>query len=169
MFKAYKNYWLNTFKYRATSTRADFWWPMLVNFIILFILYCLLAIAGYASVNAIMNGYSGGPGFVLFLLWLILIYCLAIILPTISICVRRLRDAGLTGWTLLVFWLLSFIFTSNNSAILQSISVVIEIVLLVFLCLPTRYVSRHGWWSPNYAEDTKIPSLRSTEELNEDK
>ena len=33
MFEAYKYYWENAFKYRATSTRADFWWPVLVNFI----------------------------------------------------------------------------------------------------------------------------------------
>ena len=34
MFEAYKYYWENAFKYRATSTRADFWWPVLVNSII---------------------------------------------------------------------------------------------------------------------------------------
>lgn len=39
MFEAYKYYWENAFKYRATSTRADFWWPVLVNFIIFVISY----------------------------------------------------------------------------------------------------------------------------------
>lgn len=67
MFEAYKYYWENAFKYRATSTRADFWWPVLVNFIIFVILYFLLAIAGFASVTSIMNGYNRGVGFFNFL------------------------------------------------------------------------------------------------------
>lgn len=71
MFEAYKYYWENAFKYRATSTRADFWWPVLVNFIIFVILYFLLAIAGFASVTSIMNGYNRGVGFLIFLLFVI--------------------------------------------------------------------------------------------------
>ncbi len=63
MFEAYKYYWENAFKYRATSTRANFWWPVLVNFIIFVILYFLLAIAGFASVTSIMNGYNRGVGY----------------------------------------------------------------------------------------------------------
>lgn len=65
MFEAYKYYWENAFKYQATSTRADFWWPVLVNFIIFVILYFLLAIAGFASVTSIMNGYNRGVGFLI--------------------------------------------------------------------------------------------------------
>ena len=34
MFKAYKCYWQNAFKYKARSTQADFGRPVLVNFII---------------------------------------------------------------------------------------------------------------------------------------
>ncbi len=161
MFEAYKYYWQNAFKYRAVSSRADFWWPVLVNFVILVILYFLLAIAGYSTVNSIMNGYANGPFFVIFLMFVIIAFCLANILPSIAIAVRRFRDAGLSGWTLLVFWLLSIIFTSNNNNFLTSISAVLEIILLVFLCLPAGYINKHGWWSPNYTEDVKIPSLRN--------
>ena len=89
MFEAYKYYWENAFKYRATSTRADFWWPVLVNFIIFVILYFLLAIAGFASVTSIMNGYNRGVGFLIFLLFVIAVFAIAIIIPGIAICVRR--------------------------------------------------------------------------------
>ena len=156
MIEAYKYYWENAFKYRATSTRADFWWPVLVNFIIFVILYFLLAIAGFASVTSIMNGYNRGVGFLIFLLFVIAVFAIAII-----ICVRRVRDTGLTGWTVLAFWLLSLIFTSNDSAVMETISSVIDIIFLVILCLPTGYVSKHGWWSANYGNDITVPSLRN--------
>ena len=158
MFEAYKYYWENAFKYRATSTRADFWWPVLVNFIIFVILYFLLAIAGFASVTSIMNGYNRGVGFLIFV---IAVFAIAIIIPGIAICVRRVRDTVLTGWTVLVFWLLSLIFTSNDSAVMETISSVIDIIFLVILCLPTGYVSKHGWWSANYGNDITVPSLRN--------
>lgn len=161
MFEAYKYYWENAFKYRATSTRADFWWPVLVNFIIFVILYFLLAIAGFTSVTSIMNGYNHGVGFLIFLLFVIAVFAIAIIIPGIAICVRRVRDTGLTGWTVLVFWLLSLIFTSNDSAVMETISSVIDIIFLVILCLPTGYVSKHGWWSANYGNDITVPSLRN--------
>lgn len=38
MLKAYKYYWENAFKYQATSTRADYWWAVLMNVIIYAIL-----------------------------------------------------------------------------------------------------------------------------------
>ncbi|MEY8293832.1 DUF805 domain-containing protein [Limosilactobacillus caviae] len=159
MFEAYKYYWQNAFKYRAVSSRADFWWPVLVNFIILVILYFLLAIAGYTTVSAIMHGYNSG-GFVVFLLFIIAAFAVANILPAIAICVRRLRDTGLTGWTVLVYWLLSILFSSNNSSILNSLLAILEIIMLVLLCLPSGYINKHGWWSPNYTNDVKIPSLQ---------
>ncbi|MBR6411865.1 MAG: DUF805 domain-containing protein [Alphaproteobacteria bacterium] len=31
---AYKSYWQNIFRWRGRSTRAEYWWPMLGNFII---------------------------------------------------------------------------------------------------------------------------------------
>lgn len=161
MFKAYKCYWQNAFKYKARSTQADFGRPVLVNFIIFIILYSLLAIAGFASVTSIMNGYNRGVGFLIFLLFVIAVFAIAIIIPGIAICVRRVRDTGLTGWTVLVFWLLSLIFTSNDSAVMETISSVIDIIFLVILCLPTGYVSKHGWWSANYGNDITVPSLRN--------
>ena len=61
------------------------------------------------------NKNNRGVGFLIFLLFVIAVFAIAIIIPGIAICVRRVRDTGLTGWTVLVFWLLSLIFTSNDS------------------------------------------------------
>ena len=108
-----------------------------------------------------MNGYNRGVGFLIFLLFVIAVFAIAIIIPGIAICVRRARDIGLTGWTVLVFWLLYLIFTSNDSAVMETISSVIDIIFLVILCLPIGYVSKYGWWSANYGNDITVPSLRN--------
>ncbi|MBB1079129.1 DUF805 domain-containing protein [Limosilactobacillus sp. STM2_1] len=161
MFKAYKYYWQNAFKYRSTSSRADFWWPVLVNVIIYLILYLLLAIVGYASVTSIMNGYANGAWLVMFLLFVMGVFTIANIFPGIAISIRRFRDIGLSGWAVLVFWLLSIIFSSEESGLMNSLLAVVEIIQLVLYCLPSGYLSKRGWWSPNYDNDIQVPSLRN--------
>lgn len=163
MFKAYKNYWLNTFKYRATSNRADFWWPVLVNVIIYAILALLISVSGAAFIfsTAVFNGLPSGLGAASIFIVLAGLFAFANIFPEISIMVRRLRDAGLTGWTLLVFWLLTGLLDSSSSNFWTTLSSILGIIMLVFLCLPSNYVYKHGWWSPNTSDDNEVPSLRN--------
>lgn len=160
MFKAYKYYWQNSFKYQATSTRADFWWSVLMNVIIYAILWLLLAASGVSSIGSLINGTTQGLGAVLVIIVIIGIFSIANIFPEISIAVRRFRDVGLSGWFILAFWLVSIILGSADSEFLDSLMVVLEIIGLVILCLPSNYISKHGWWSPNTESDQEIPSLR---------
>ena len=46
-----------------------------------------------------LYGQSVGYG------WIYLLYCLAIILPGLAVCVRRLHDIGKSGW----YYLIAFI------------------------------------------------------------
>jgi uncharacterized membrane protein YhaH (DUF805 family) len=160
MFKAYKYYWQNSFKYQATSTRADFWWSVLMNVIIYAILWLLLAASGVSSIGSLINGTTQGLGAVLVIIVIMGIFGIANIFPEISIAVRRFRDVGLSGWFILAFWLISIILGSADSEFLDSLMVVLEIIGLVILCLPSNYISKHGWWSPNTENDQRIPSLR---------
>ena len=65
MLKAYKYYWENAFKYQTTSTRADYWWAVLMNVIIYAILWLLLAASGVSSIGSLVNGTTQGLGMVL--------------------------------------------------------------------------------------------------------
>lgn len=160
MFKAYKYYWENSFKYQSTSTRADYWWPVLVNLIVYAILWLLLVACGVSSIGSLMNGSTQGLGAIVVIVVLMAVFGIANIFPSIAISVRRLRDVGLSGWFLLAFWLVSIVLGNTDNSFCEGLMFVLEIVGLVVLCLPSNYINKHGWWSPNTANDQKVLSLR---------
>ncbi|WP_251574600.1 DUF805 domain-containing protein [Limosilactobacillus agrestimuris] len=164
MFKAYKYYWENSFKYQATSTRADYWWPVLANLIIYAILWLLLVACGVSSFSSLINGSTQGLGAILIIAVLMAVFGIANIFPGIAITVRRLRDVGISGWFLFAAWLLSIILGNVDNEFCNGLMAILEIVIWVFMCLPTNYISKQGWWSPNKSEDKEIPSLRNENE-----
>ena len=85
MLKAYKYYWENAFKYQATSTRADYWWAVLMNVIIYAILWLLLAASGVSSIGSLVNGTTQGLGMVLIIVVIMGAFGFANIFPAISI------------------------------------------------------------------------------------
>lgn len=80
-----------TFSGRAT--RSEFWWFYLFNIIMYWGLTIIGMVIGGASNGAEGMLAGGGIGMVLTIL-----YGLAIIIPTISVCVRRLHDTNRSGW-----------------------------------------------------------------------
>ena len=136
MLKAYKYYWENEFKYQATSTRADYWWAVLMNVIIYAILWLLLAASGVSSIGSLVNGTTQGLGMVLIIVVIMGVFGFANIFPAISITVRRLRDVGLSGWFLFAVWLFSVVLGNVDNAFFEGLMAALEIVVLVFMCLP---------------------------------
>ncbi|MEH1000173.1 hypothetical protein [Limosilactobacillus reuteri] len=70
-------------------------------------------------------------------------------------------DAGISGWGVLVFWLIAVILTSGDSNVLQASFFVVDVIEFVIWCLPSGYINKQGWWSPNYDNDVEVPSLRN--------
>lgn len=114
MFRSYFNAIANYVNFTGVATRSQFWWFQLQNFIIVLILY-LIATAAVASNN---EGFIGFMGLVF------MVYYLFMILPSLSIGARRLRDAGYSPWLLLVI-LIPFVG---------------GIVLIVLWCMPSKVV-----------------------------
>lgn len=83
------NYYLHVLSnYAAFSGRArrsEYWYFVLVNFIIGFVLYLLGAMAHVTFLYAI--------------------YVLATFIPSLAVTVRRLHDTGRSGW----WWLIAFV------------------------------------------------------------
>lgn len=161
MFKAYGYYWKNAFKYQATSTRADYWWPVLMNVIIYAILCLLMMASGISSIGSLIQGTTEGLGTVVILAIITMIFSIATIFPSIAISVRRVRDAGLSGWFVLGIWLVSIILGNVDNEFCTGLMAVLEIIFLVITCLPSGYINKQGWWSPNTNNDAQIPSLRN--------
>lgn len=69
MLEAYKRFWTRYFDFEGVSSRSDFWYPVLINFIIGLILNFLLGDLAY-------------------------LFSAASLIPSLANSVRRLRDAG---------------------------------------------------------------------------
>lgn len=86
-------------KFDGRSARPEFWWFALANFIVFTILGLL---AGAASALYVV----------------VVLYYLAILLPSLAVAIRRLHDSDKSGW-----WILIGLIPFGG------------IVLLVFFCL----------------------------------
>ena len=97
MINAYKNFFKNFAEFTGRSTRPDYWWVWLGNFILsipfwIIYFYTVFLSAVMASVD---DSVSEATFMVLGLVVIIYaIFYLAILVPTLALSVRRLRDAG---------------------------------------------------------------------------
>ena len=96
MLEAYKNFWKGYVDFKGRSTRSDYWWTVLCHVIVYFVLGILTGIAG---------GRNSG-GLAALFGTLALIYSFAIIVPSLALEVRRLRDANF-HWAFIFFNLLA--------------------------------------------------------------
>lgn len=88
MLKSYKAFWLKSFDFKGKTNRQQFWLVSALNVIIILIL---------ASI-AVALGMLYGNSAITIPVALAFVYAFATIVPSISIQVRRLRDAGLSPW-----------------------------------------------------------------------
>ena len=110
MISAYKTFWTRAFDFKGRSTRSEYWWAYLANFIIIF----LLAI--FVGISVAINETLG-----LFLNLIYILFTLGQFIPSISIFIRRVRDMG-KGWQ----WIF-----------INLIPIVGAIWYLVLLCQPS--------------------------------
>ena len=117
MFKAYKKYWMGYFDFTGRSSRSDYWLVVLANTIVTIILFSILIVV------SVFDSPNSHYHVILSLLYLFaMTYFSASFIPSISLQVRRLRDAG-------YHWALIF---------LRFAFVIGDIVLLVLFCQPTK-------------------------------
>lgn len=127
MFYAYAAFWRRGFsEWAGTSSRSEYWWSCFVNSILGCLWFLAFTVAG---VTYTPYGYdfvfNGG---IMLLIFVLFIYGIAAIIPSLSMNVRRLHDAGLSAW-----WMLLLI-----PMAMPGISFVASIIMLVFCLLPTK-------------------------------
>ena len=93
MINAYKNFFKNYVEFTGRSTRPDYWWVWLGNLILSIPFWIIYFYTVFLS--AVMDSASEATFMVLGLVVIIYaIFYLAILVPTLALSVRRLRDAG---------------------------------------------------------------------------
>lgn len=119
MLEAYKNFWKKYVDFEGRTTRSDWWWVTLCNFIIFLLL--LIPIM-FSFINVLATPINYYPVYGVIFALLAVIYLLAILVPSIAMYVRRLRDADF-------HWALIFI---------SFIPYVGGVVLFVLLQMPSK-------------------------------
>ena len=97
MINAYKNFFKNYAEFTGRSTRSDYWWVWLGNFILSIPFWIIYFYIVYLStvMDSVSDSASEATFMVLGLVVIIYaIFYLAILVPTLALSVRRLRDAG---------------------------------------------------------------------------
>ena len=97
MINAYKNFFKNFAEFTGRSTRPDFWWVWLGNLILSIPFWIIYFYIVYLStvMDSVSDSASEATFMVLGLVAIIYaIFYLAILVPTLALSVRRLRDAG---------------------------------------------------------------------------
>ena len=151
MFSAYKKFWTRYADFSGRSSRSDYWWVVLCNFLIT-LPFSLIAFFGFFiplfsefyyskmyDYEPDLSGAMAGAGLAMFIMFLLVIYCLATIVPHLAITVRRLRDAGF-HWAFIFLGvgptIASFIPVLNILAALVSLPC--SIALIVLLCQASK-------------------------------
>lgn len=92
MINAFKLYWTNYFNFRGKTTRRDFWFAVLALVICSFIISIPITILTINKQEVAANIIHGLFGLICFI-------------PSLSMCIRRLRDAG-KKWPYIFFGLI---------------------------------------------------------------
>lgn len=94
------------FKKYATFTgrasRSEYWWWTLVSVVVSVVLNIIMSVGGSAGATVTDSGATvPGPGAIVGVI-LLVIWGLAVIVPSLALVVRRLHDANFSGWMILI-------------------------------------------------------------------
>ncbi len=77
-------------EFSGRSTRSEYWYFVLFNFLLQVVLQIVLAFGAYSGKNMGITTTLFG------------IYALIIFIPSLAVAIRRLHDVGKSGWMLLI-------------------------------------------------------------------
>ena len=111
MINAYKNFFKNYAEFTGRSTRPDYWWVWLGNFILSIPFWIIYFYTVFLS--TVMDSVSDSASEATFMFFglvaiIYAVFYLAILVPTIALSVRRLRDAGF-HWALIFVAFIPFV------------------------------------------------------------
>ncbi|MFM6974793.1 MAG: DUF805 domain-containing protein [Agromyces sp.] len=137
--QAVRSAFANYANFTGRATRSEFWYFFLFTTLIGFVLTVASAVSfGFAIGPTLADStrYVEPDMVGMVFLWVSLAltfaFALALIIPSFSVTIRRLHDAGYSGW----LWLLNFIPSVGS------------VVLLVFMCLQSSPVDNQWGLAP---------------------
>ena len=150
MINAYKNFFKNYAEFTGRSTRPDFWWVWLGNFILSIPFWIIYFYVLYFSTVMVSVSDSACEAAFMVLGLVVIIYAvfyLAILVPTIALSVRRLRDAGF-------HWAFIFLRFAPMGGL----------ALLILLAMPTKEIEVVNYSEPQAVNVEEVIEVTPFEE-----
>jgi len=144
------------FDFKGKSSRSDFWSYimslMMINavcFLVLFLIYFSEStvddndVLYYGNITETMHWISKSGNLLLPAVFIFTVWYIYLIIPTLAITVRRLHDAGKSGWWVAVC-VASLIISAFGTAqtFFSALAVVLFIIILDF-CLTKGQIKTH--------------------------
>lgn len=102
MPQAFSRFWKKYATFAGRASRSEYWWFALTNALIIIVLAVVGGIIGSMGATTDASGkVQPGPGFAAVTV-VVVVYGLALLIPSIALHVRRLHDANLAGWFVLL-------------------------------------------------------------------
>lgn len=139
MLEAYKDFWKRYVDFKGKSNRLQFWTPVLIHIIVVFIV-ALIGIISFITgafiISAILSALVG-------------IFGLAIIVPMIAVTLRRFYDAGrrrlsaiiLIAFSVLINIIFDIVQINGLAISLNIIELISTIILIYVTLLPSKSTS----------------------------
>lgn len=96
--KGFRLFWTRALDYKGVTSRREFWWGVLGNAIIMIVLMVFLIVSLTFYPQAV-NGFS------VTMILLFVLFCLAELLPSVTLIIRRMHDIGKSGFYIFVLFL----------------------------------------------------------------
>ena len=90
--------------FKGRSRRSEFWWFQLAYFLIMIPMFVLAGLFGFLAMDLSNSGdpSTGSAMGIMVVIGVGVLFVLGTIIPQISLTVRRLHDAGQSGWMYLL-------------------------------------------------------------------
>ncbi|WP_129045151.1 DUF805 domain-containing protein [Companilactobacillus metriopterae] len=96
MINSYKKFWSNVFNFSGKSNRPDYWWPIIINWLLAVIIIAIIqAITGhpFEDIYNFRDLYANMVSDIIaIIVWI----------GTLSLRIRRLHDTDRSGWWVLL-------------------------------------------------------------------
>lgn len=155
IISSYKDMWTRAFDFKGRSNVSEYWWPFFINMLITL---CFIYLIPYAAIA--------------------ILYQVIILIPSISLAIRRMHDSNRSGWNILWLYIPTIILVVYAGAILyytQSPEIV-DTFLKFFMAMVVGYViflvysiyllTHHTYPKKNHYGE--VPHTKAEEESKEE-
>ncbi|CAH1855445.1 DUF805 domain-containing protein [Convivina praedatoris] len=150
MTTAFKNYWKNYFNFSGDATRAEYWWMVIWSFLFTIFWSAAGTAVAYHHTSAAKKLISATdytrlnlPPAVMAWMGITVFVGLLLVIPSLSLEVRRLHNTGLASfwvWLLVLADLSTKIATEFvNSMPLTIATAVLSLIIFILILIPSNF------------------------------